>query len=169
MSDIDCYNCVITHEQFKIPVIVPECGHTFERSAIIEHLSQHQEKKCPICNKIIRTDSLLFPINWVAVNALNLHINTKTDLCINEASRLKLIYENRTNQIAECIVRNIIKDFELELSTMTSKDYKPLERDYTRFKDCEDGVKKKILEKLSDHGFVHNIVFYKTLRISLPS
>ena len=40
--------CPITHAMFRDPVMVVESGHTYERSAILEHFEQRNEAKDPL-------------------------------------------------------------------------------------------------------------------------
>lgn len=65
---------VVTMDYFKDPVIVPECGHTFDRK-VLQSLSV---KRCPLCNAYLKGDPEKFRNNWVIVDILNLNIPRPT-------------------------------------------------------------------------------------------
>ena len=69
---------VVTMDYFKDPVVVPECGHTFDRK-VLQTLSI---KRCPLCNAYFKGDPDKFRNNWVIVDILNLDIPrpTKEDI-----------------------------------------------------------------------------------------
>jgi hypothetical protein len=48
--------CPITKQPFKDPCVIGVCGHTFEREAIIRHLST--TKKCPLCQKKVESNDI---------------------------------------------------------------------------------------------------------------
>jgi hypothetical protein len=69
----DTFCCPITLEQFTEPIVIPECGHTFDKKSLE---SLHQ-KKCPLCDIIYSGNPNDFPINWIVVSHLNLEIHKK--------------------------------------------------------------------------------------------
>ena len=54
--------CPITHAMFRDPVMVVESGHTYERSAILEHFEQRNEAKDPLTRRALSSTKVM--TNW---------------------------------------------------------------------------------------------------------
>ena len=54
--------CPITHAMFRDPVMVVESGHTYERSAILEHFEQRNEAKDPLTRRALSSTTVM--TNW---------------------------------------------------------------------------------------------------------
>ena len=54
--------CPITHAMFRDPVMVVESGHTYERSAILEHFEQRSEAKDPLTRRALSSTKVM--TNW---------------------------------------------------------------------------------------------------------
>ena len=54
--------CPITHAMFRDPVMVVESGHTYERSAILEHFERATEAKDPLTRRALSSTKVM--TNW---------------------------------------------------------------------------------------------------------
>ena len=54
--------CPITHAMFRDPVMVVDSGHTYERSAILEHFEQRNEAKDPLTRRALSSTKVM--TNW---------------------------------------------------------------------------------------------------------
>ncbi len=70
MEDNENFCCPITTEKFTDPVIIPDCGHTFDRPA----LREIPNKRCPTCNADFIEEPDYLPTNWLVASCLDLSI-----------------------------------------------------------------------------------------------
>lgn len=63
--------CPITLSRFKYPVLIPDCGHTFDLISLKLHLSK--ERRCPICRTEVKSEKLV--IDYMIANYLNLNVD----------------------------------------------------------------------------------------------
>lgn len=69
----ESFECSLTLERFKHPVVLVECGHSFEKYAIEECIKKKSE--CPECRTPITTNAVT---NWALVKGLSLDIGERT-------------------------------------------------------------------------------------------
>src|SRR4051812_44900932 len=94
---MDNFNCPITMEKFTYPVIVPNCGHTFDLQSIIKLV------KCPLCNTIFLKNPNEFLLNWVVISFLDLKISVK-----NNVKKMEFNIDNSLNNIIDDIQRQML-------------------------------------------------------------
>lgn len=102
----DALCCPITFIPFTNPVIIPECGHTFDRDALV----QYKKRECPTCRTRYSETPSKLPTNWAIVSFLDLDIKAKPNSPIKysakQAKKDKKIYI-RAN--ADIMKNNILK------------------------------------------------------------
>jgi hypothetical protein len=155
--DEDCdeaFCCPITLEQFTDPIIIPECGHTFDR----RQLKDCNKKECPKCRKPFRGDPSGFPTNWSIVEYLDLNIKSKTvpDTVKYSAKHAKKDTKRYTNASAQIIIDCVLQKISDKAKT-GSKELTIYLNDY--FNDfgieCKKGtdVYARIIKILKKKGY----------------
>ena len=126
LGDDENFCCPVTSELFTDPAIIPECGHTFDRPALIKL----PNKKCPICNTEFHDLPQDLPTNWLAVSHLNLSIKPK--------KKSKKIKKDKKTDNSKSVDMNYDAD-------QANKDYKKYIKQRTRniIKDIIIQIKKK--------------------------
>lgn len=150
----NAFTCPITLCEFSHPVII-SCGHTFEKTAVENIITQYEEKsKCPICKKNICG----YVTNWILVQALNLNIK-------NDAENIELQneIETRIQTKIEKTVDNIVR---MKLATMKLS----MEKDFAarEAKIREDELEIRLAERektTKELRFKGNIICSETEKI----
>lgn len=149
--------CPILLEPFKDPVFIPECGHTFDRKALIGLII----KKCPICNHYFKNDPLKFRVNWIVASLLNLNIPrpTQEDILAYDAEMARVASNKAIATKVDRILTYFLKQIKL-MSELGKKDF-----DY-EFDDIpEANYIQAIVDELKVRGYC-GTVCYKTLSIT---
>lgn len=116
----DNFTCPITLEKFKEPIIIPTCGHTFDKTALLAV----PIKKCPICKTDFGNDINAFPINWSVASHLNLDIKKKPeeisdDILSYDAAKAKADREVFINNQKDILIKNILHNIKILASKGT--------------------------------------------------
>ena len=79
----DALCCPVTLIPFTNPVIIPECGHTFDREALVEY----KKRECPTCRTHYCADPSKLPTNWVIVSFLDIDTKAEPNSPINYSAK----------------------------------------------------------------------------------
>ncbi|QKF93510.1 SP-RING finger protein [Fadolivirus algeromassiliense] len=142
----DTFVCPITLEQFKEPIIIPTCGHTFDKNGLINL----PNKKCPICKTDFVGNPLNFPFNWTIISHLGLEIKqnklVENDIMSYDANQAKLDREKAINESRDMIVKNILHNIKiLALKGMCTYEF-----DY---KNISSVVVQAVMKELANRKF----------------
>ncbi|XP_032998390.1 zinc finger protein RFP-like [Lacerta agilis] len=146
--------CPICLECFRDPVIIPECGHNFCRSCLIQYWGESEgEASCPQCREIIQHRNLI-PNRPLANVLEKLHLQDEKEaegkgkICEKHQEPLKLFCKEDESPICvACHVSKEHKSHEAILLEEASQEYKD------QISSCLDNVWKerdKILELKAD-------------------
>ncbi|XP_034960943.2 zinc finger protein RFP isoform X1 [Zootoca vivipara] len=146
--------CPICLECFRDPVIIPECGHNFCRSCLIQCWGESEgAASCPQCREIIQHRNLI-PNRPLANVLEKLHIQGEKEaegkgmVCEKHQEPLKLFCKEDESPICFlCIVSKEHKSHEAILLEEASQEYKD------QISSCLDNVwkeREKILELKAD-------------------
>ncbi|XP_060126758.1 zinc finger protein RFP-like [Zootoca vivipara] len=140
--------CPICLEYFRDPVIIPECGHNFCRSCLIQCWGESEgEASCPQCREIVEQSSIRRNqqlANFVEIIKKFSHLGGKEEgkgmgrMCEKHQEPLKLFCKEDGSPI--CLLCNVSKEHK-------SHEVIPLEKASQEYKDqissCLDNVRKK--------------------------
>lgn len=140
----DALCCPVTFIPFTDPVIIPECGHTFDR----ESLADYKKRECPTCRTCYQQNPFELPTNWAIVSFLELNIRDKANTPIKysakQAKRDKKAYVNAN---AKVMVNNILQKIPTLAKTGENK-LKAKYSDYSTGMDTNSSNKAEILDKV---------------------
>ncbi|XP_053235398.1 zinc finger protein RFP-like [Podarcis raffonei] len=141
--------CPICLESFRDPVIIPDCGHNFCRSCLIQCWGESEgEASCPHCREILQHRNLIpnrplaNVLEKLTVGKLHLHgekeAEGKGKICEKHQEPLKLFCKEDESPI--CVVCDRSKEHK-------SHEVIPLEEASQEYKDqissCLDNVRKE--------------------------
>ncbi|XP_053235397.1 zinc finger protein RFP-like [Podarcis raffonei] len=141
--------CPICLEYFRDPVIIPECGHNFCRSCLIQYWGESEgEASCPQCREILQHRNLIpnrplaNVLEKLTVGKPRLHGEKEPEgkgrVCEKHQEPLKLFCKEDKSPI--CVVCNVSKEHK-------SHEVIPLEEASQEYKDqistCLDNMKKE--------------------------
>ncbi|CAI7935019.1 E3 ubiquitin-protein ligase TRIM7-like, partial [Podarcis lilfordi] len=140
--------CPICLEYFRDPVIIPECGHNFCRSCLVQCWGESEgEASCPQCRERVEQNSIrknLQLANFVEIIQKFNHPQGKEEgegkgrVCEKHQEPLKLFCKEDQSPI--CVVCNVSKEHK-------SHEVVPLEEASQEYKDqissCLDNVRKE--------------------------
>ncbi|XP_053235249.1 zinc finger protein RFP-like [Podarcis raffonei] len=140
--------CPICLEYFRDPVIIPECGHNFCRSCLIQCWEKSEgEASCPQCRETVEQGSIRRNqqlANVVEIAKKFSHLGGKKEgegkgrVCEKHQEPLKLFCQEDQSPI--CVVCNVSKEHK-------SHEVVPLEEASQEYKDqissCLDNVRKE--------------------------
>ena len=81
--------CPITHAMFRDPVMVVESGHTYERSAILEHFEQRNEAKDPLTRRALSSTKVM--TNWAVRQIVQAWLGKHPDVTPDGWDSLELL------------------------------------------------------------------------------
>lgn len=148
MTQNNDFNCPITMEPFKIPVFIPQCGHTFERNAVIKL----KNKKCPVCNNAIIGDPKNFPINWVIASHLNLNIEKISNNKQEISSYNAIDAEKEVDLFIEENVNKIVNNLLIKVKEKSSQGF-TYHNENNFYGNYSSVVSKHVIKKLQSKGF----------------
>ncbi|XP_077779207.1 zinc finger protein RFP-like [Podarcis muralis] len=132
--------CSICLEYFRDPVIIPECGHNFCRSCLIQYWGKSEAKaSCPECRKTVQEKNLI-PNRSLAnvAEKAKMRAEEKGRVCEKHQEPLKLFCQEDEAPI--CVVCKESKEHQ-------SHKMVPLEEAFQEYKDqistCLDNVRKE--------------------------
>jgi len=110
LMSIEWSICPLTGESLENPVVIPECGHTFEKSMLLNYLTNYV-KKCPLCKKVVKTDLSQIPFNFIVRDALEQQQNMikKQHLIKSHIKKKINDYFSEHQKQANKLVREYIK------------------------------------------------------------
>lgn len=147
MEDNENFCCPVTSELFTDPTIIPECGHTFDRSVLIKL----ENKKCPVCNIEFHDLPQDLPTNWLAVSHLNLSIKPKEDKNSKDKDYDADQAYHDCRQYIETKSKIIIKDIIIQIKKRATKGNYYVKFNISQYCDAYDPmdeIKKKIISVL---------------------
>ena len=136
MSTLEQYNedalcCPVTFIPFTNPVIVPECGHTFDREALV----QYKKKECPTCRTRYCVDPIDLPTNWAIVSFLDLDIKAKPNSPIKySAKQAKKDKKTCIDANAKIMKNNILR----KITTLAKNGDKELKMSFCNYTNGMD-------------------------------
>jgi len=150
--------CPITLEIYKDPVFIPECGHTLDKSGLINLL----QKKCPLCNTIFIGNPSNFKTNWSLASILQLEIiknQTNINSKMNNNENLdENIKDYDMKQAQDDINNYIIKKMKINLEIILKyiKDLSQKGKSHAELDVSQNDVRvtKLLLEELKKKGFI---------------
>lgn len=95
--------CPVTKEKFEHPIILKNCGHTFDKK-VIEPLIVDNKKVCPLCTTSFSESSDDLLVNWHIVSAMDLNIPSKLNKSssnIMTAAQLKSFRDQQLEKYLE--------------------------------------------------------------------
>ncbi|XP_053235228.1 zinc finger protein RFP-like [Podarcis raffonei] len=132
--------CSICLEYFRDPVIIPECGHNFCRSCLIQYWGKSEAKaSCPECRKTVQQKNII-PNRSLAnvAEKAKMRAEAKERVCEKHQEPLKLFCKEEKSPI--CVVCNVSKEHQ-------SHKMVPLEEAFQEYKDqistCLDNLRKE--------------------------
>lgn len=141
--------CPISLSEFSEPVLLPGCGHTFDRQC----LQSLENNECPTCRFKFNGDVQHFPINWVVANMLNLDIDVvkPSDIINNNFMKMKLHCDKLFNDKISIME----KQAEVELSSKYEQYKKDILLVFKKQIEDQfrDSIKNEIKDELMNNEF----------------